>query len=373
MAGKRYKTSYPGIFFRLVKRVGGKGDEKVFYAVWTESGRVREARIGLEFRDNMTPAKAAKIRGQFMEHERLTPQEKRDRAAANLSITEIWDKYKLSLTVYSTRKSATSNFKRIPPPVANKRPYDITTREVAAWDSEMEAEGLSPQSRRHSLSLLARLIAWGQKNGHCDAPAGLTIDLPKTDNMKTEVLTDDQLASLQRALDSDFNQLAANAVRLAMLTGIRRSALFSLEWRDVDFERGFLTLRGSSAKSGRTASIPMSAPAREVLEELRDSPARQDSPFLFPTRGGKRRTILPKDFVTRVKKAANLPEGFRFLHGLRHNFASRMASSGKISLYTLQHLLTHESPEMTQRYAHLMDEALRRAAGVVDDVFKKDN
>ena len=116
----------------------------------------------------------------------------------------------------------------------------------------------------------------------------------------------------------------------------------------------------------------MSSSVQAIFEELRDSPIRPDGPLIWPTRGGAKRSGLPRDFVRRIRERADLPENFRFLHGLRHNFASRLASSGKVDLYTLQHLLTHESPEMTQRYAHLMDEAMRRAAGVVDEIFKKD-
>ena len=44
------------------------------------------------------------------------------------------------------------------------------------------------------------------------------------------------------------------------------------------------------------------------------------------------------------------------------------ASSGQVDLYTLQKLLTHKSPTMTQRYAHLRDDALKRAAGVAGDI-----
>ena len=75
----------------------------------------------------------------------------------------------------------------------------------------------------------------------------------------------------------------------------------------------------------------------------------------------------------RVKKKAGLPEDFRPLHGLRHNFASRLASSGQVDMYTLQKLLTHESPQMTQRYAHLRDEALRRAASLADSLLLQQN
>ena len=54
------------------------------------------------------------------------------------------------------------------------------------------------------------------------------------------------------------------------------------------------------------------------------------------------------------------------MHGLRHTFASHLASRGKVDLYTLQKLLPHGSPLMMQRYAHLADEALRKAAVVAD-------
>jgi hypothetical protein len=45
-----------------------------------------------------------------------------------------------------------------------------------------------------------------------------------------------------------------------------------------------------------------------------------------------------------------------------------LASSGKVDLYTLQKLLTHKSPVMTQRYAHLRDEALRNASTLAGQI-----
>jgi integrase len=45
-----------------------------------------------------------------------------------------------------------------------------------------------------------------------------------------------------------------------------------------------------------------------------------------------------------------------------------LASSGQVDLYTLQKLLTHKSAAMTQRYAHLRDETLRRASDLASDL-----
>jgi integrase len=63
-----------------------------------------------------------------------------------------------------------------------------------------------------------------------------------------------------------------------------------------------------------------------------------------------------------------LPRSFRANHGLRHSYASALASSGEVDLYTLQKLMTHKSPQMTQRYAHLRDETLRRGADVMSRI-----
>ena len=73
--------------------------------------------------------------------------------------------------------------------------------------------------------------------------------------------------------------------------------------------------------------------------------------------------------LKRVREKVGLPESFRPLHGLRHSFASWLASSGEVSMYELQKLLTHSSPQMTQRYAHLHDDALKKASGVASILF----
>ena len=75
--------------------------------------------------------------------------------------------------------------------------------------------------------------------------------------------------------------------------------------------------------------------------------------------------------VRRIANAAGLPKDFRPLHGLRHTYASMLASSGQVDLYTLQKLLTHKDHRMTERYAHLRDDALIKAAGVAGDIISQ--
>lgn len=89
---------------------------------------------------------------------------------------------------------------------------------------------------------------------------------------------------------------------------------------------------------------------------------------MFTWRAGIRRGNI-SSMLKRVCEKAGLPETFRPLCGRRHSFASRPASSGQVSMYELQKLLTHSSPQMTQRYAQLHDDALRKASDVAGALF----
>ena len=48
-----------------------------------------------------------------------------------------------------------------------------------------------------------------------------------------------------------------------------------------------------------------------------------------------------------------------------------LASSGEVDMYVLQKLLTHKSPQMTQRYSHLRDHALKNAAGLAGSIIEQ--
>jgi integrase len=188
-------------------------------------------------------------------------------------------------------------------------------------------------------------------------------------------MTPEQASAYFRALDEETDRDSAAYFRIMILTGIRKSALLSLRWDDIDLDRGFVTLRGSSAKSGKTSTIPLSAGAIEIFKGMSKKTITsgekkgQLSPYVWPGMEGGMRADFQR-MGRRLREKAGLPKSFRPCHGLRHCYASWLASSGKVDLYTLQRLLTHGSPAMTQRYAHLADDALKRAASVADSILE---
>ena len=86
-----------------------------------------------------------------------------------------------------------------------------------------------------------------------------------------------------------------------------------------------------------------------------------DHPFVFPGRMPNTPVMQPQRAFAAVLEAARISD-FR-IHDLRHTFASHMVQSGA-TLFEVQKALGHASSQMTQRYSHLADTALRDRAEV---------
>lgn len=375
---KREKTQYKGVYFRQQKKLGSDSLEKVYYIFYRTGGRGSkqvEEPVGRES-EGMTAAKASHIRADRARQKELNNREQREAIEqakqaeeAKPTIERLWLLYDESNPDRKSRKTDTGFYRNhLAPSFANKLPDEIVTLDIDRLRIK-KLKTLSPQTVKHILSLLRRVIRFGVKQGRCEMPlpSRLHFTFPKVENQKTENLTKEQMVAFLKALDEEPDQNAAAFIRLALTTGMRRGAIMALQWSDIDFERGFITLRGESAKNEKTERIPMSGSTGAVLEKI----DRTDSPYVFPGRNGGQRKDF-KRISKRVRDKAGLPADFRPLHGLRHTFASWMASSGDVDLYTLQKMLTHSSPVMTQRYAHLADEAMQRAAAVAGKLFDMD-
>lgn len=364
---KRHKTDYPGVFYREAKRIGGKGIEKVYYIVFKKDGKLFEEKAGRQYQNDMTPARAATIRGERIEGKRLSKKEiKAKETALKASEADKWNIDRLWIAYIKNKsnlKGLASDVTRymnyIKPSFGDKEPKDILPLDVDRIRIKL-LKTKSPGTVKNVLELLRRIINFGVKKNLCMG-LNFKIEMPKVNNIKTEDLTAKQLENLLEAIKKDTHPHAGSMMLMALYTGMRRGELFKLKWADIDFERGFINI--VDPKGGPSQKIPLNDAARGVLE----SHIKSKSPYVFPGRNGLQRTDINKD-VNAIKKAAGLPKDFRPLHGLRHVYASALASSGKVDLYVLQKLLTHKGSTMTQRYAHLRDEALKKASNLIGSI-----
>jgi integrase len=206
--------------------------------------------------------------------------------------------------------------------------------------------------------MFALAVRWRMRD---DNPAkGIERNL---EHHRRRYLSSDELMRLTTALAKYPDQQAANVIRLLLLTGTHRGEALSIRWADVDLTTGKWSKPPSSTKQKEHHEVPLSAPVRQLLSEMRDAQASKHSKrplgeFVFPSlsdsghlEGFKRswRTICKAAKITNLR-----------VHDLRHSYASQLVSGGA-SLPLIGALLGHASPTTTARYAHLAADPLRQA------------
>ncbi len=234
----------------------------------------------------------------------------------------------------------------------------VKVAEVSRRDVEVIHTGLreTPYHANRVLALLSKMfnlaVAWGWRG---DNPAR---GIPRFhEDRRQRWLSTDELTRLWSILEQHPNRRAANAVKLMILTGARRSEVLNATWDQFDLDRGVWTKPSHHTKQKRTEHVPLSGPALALLSALR-AEAEGDQMYLLPGNvpGNPLRGI--NRFWQRMCSEAGI-EGVR-LHDLRHTYASSLVSGG-VSLHIVGRLLGHTQPQTTARYAHLDDDALRKA------------
>jgi len=367
---KRFETKYAGVYYIKAKAIGSNKSEKIYYIRYRKNGNMIDEKAGRQYQDDMTPSKASGMRARRIEGKEPTNKERRELEKAlkeaeinKWTIKKLWTAYKENrpdLKSIVTDENRFNNY--IMPRFGEKEPGELIQLEIDRLRINL-LKKRAPQTVKHVLELIRRITNFGFKKG-LSARLNFAIEMPKVSNLKTEDLNPDQLSRLLEAIENDVHPDAGPMMKMALFTGMRRGEMFKLRWSNIDFDKGFILL--VDPKPGPDQRVPLNDPARELLQ----SHPRTKSPFVFPGRGGRQRVDI-KHAVNQIKKAAGIPKDFRALHGLRHVYASMLASSGEVDMYTLQKLLTHKSPIMTQRYAHLRDEALKKASGLAGDIITR--
>jgi integrase len=352
---ERFKTKYPGVFYVLSDQ-----GEKLFRIRYRKDGKLIEEKTA---KNDMTAAKAATIRAERIKGHVPSNQEKREatrKKENRWTIDKLWQEYKRQKTVFKGKGPDENRYLNyIEPSFGNKEPETIVPLDVDRVRLMMVKKGLSPQSTKLTVALLRRICNFGYRK-RLSSPLPFPVEIPKVNNLKTEDLTEQEMTSLLSAIAADKHPQAGNVMLMALYTGMRRGEIFRLEWKHIDFEKSFITL--VDPKGGEDQKIPLNDAARDLFKSI-----KKTSEYVFPGRKGKQRTDIHKH-ANSIRDAAGLPKSFRALHGLRHVFASGLASSGQVDLFTIQQLLTHKDPKMTQRYAHLRNEVLKRGAEVAGEL-----
>jgi integrase len=153
---------------------------------------------------------------------------------------------------------------------------------------------------------------------------------------------------------------------LLLLTGARRGEVLGMRWDQTSFQRVVWTKPASSTKQKKSHTVPLTAPAMQILSVIREAAEAgppvyhpDTCPWVFPSRKGNQPIGDIKHAWTTLRKAAEI-DGLR-VHDLRHAFGTYLASSG-LALPIIGRLLGHSQAATTNRYVHAELDPLRAAA-----------
>lgn len=173
------------------------------------------------------------------------------------------------------------------------------------------------------------------------------------------------------------------AIMLAVCYGLRRSEVLGLRWKDIDFERGTLTVcntvvqngdlrieaeRTKTVKSHRSiALLPMTTPyLRELYDKQKAAKLKTDKVVAWMDG----QEVRP-DFIYRKTKQLMSKCGLPVIrfHDLRHTAASLLAPH--VTPKQLQEFLGHEDISTTLGiYTHVLDDQKRETSAAMNNVLK---
>lgn len=344
-----------------------KAGRKSFLLRYTFREMKRALRIGEFPATSLSEARkiALEMRGQL--DRGIDPQSGRDRDRASPLFSAFVTEYLAYARAHKRSwKDDVGRLRTILPRFGSHRLSEISRREIELFLMDVRKTH-TPATTNRYLSLLSAIFKRAVvleclERNPCSGIARL-----QENNLQQRFLSTEEIGRLQAAMANAAPEVrvAVSAVQFLLLTGVRRQEALAARWEHVDVERRVLFVPHS--KSGRAKYVQLSDAALALLEAM---PHRGSSGWVFPSRRDASKPLRdPRKTFWALLKSAGITDRPR-LHDLRHTFCSLAINAGQ-SLYVVQGLVGHASPQTTMRYAHLANSTLRQATQAVADVVVK--
>jgi integrase len=277
-------------------------------------------------------------------------------------------------------------------PLQKLRPAHIVELEqrLRKEANRRNGTGLGPAAVQKVHAVLHRAMAHAVKWQAISVNPVSAVDRPVVPRTEIQVVSPAQARALLVALRGNPHELP---LRLALLCGLRLSELLALRWRDIDLERGTLTVRQAldlpaadgtprfkETKTHRSER-PVSLPA-QLVDDLREHRTRRlerrlaaplwaDFDLVFSNeRGEPVLAVTLRKYLYRVLADAGLPRVR--LHGLRHSMATLMLAAGEHPKVVSERM-GHSSVAFTlATYTHVIPGMHQDAAQRLADVLEQD-
>lgn len=351
-SGKRELTKYPGVYMRTSpeRKHDGKADV-CFDIAYNGAGRKVWEKVGWRS-EGYTAVMASQIRAERLRTVRHgnMPAAILDKRRPELTLGGAWEAYQGHLAKTKRPGTDISRWDRHLAGLAAQTIGSLSPLELERVKTALHAKALSPQSVKHCLALLRRVINHAiRMRLWVGANPVEQLALPHVDNKRFRFLSVEE-ADLLLATLKGRSKSTWSISLMSLYTGMRLGEVLGLRWEAVNL--GARVAQVLDPKNGRSRTVSLT---ESVVRMLVDTGADRHG-LVFAGRNGLRREI--SDTFARVVEEIGLNKGVTdrrgrvVFHTLRHTFASLLAMSG-VPLYQLMDLMGHRSIEMTKRYASL--------------------
>ena len=246
---------------------------------------------------------------------------------------------------------------------ATARLPDITGPRIQDYKNARLREGTGPVGINRDLSLLRLVLKQAKRERYI---AQNTLD-------NREHFLDERKQRLQArpfTLDEEQRLLSVAQgylrplILLLLDTGLRPNAeALALKWRDVDFDRGMVTVISSKTPAG-LRTVPMTNRLKEELLRWKKLTGPQNSQFVFfyPKDPLKHLLHVRKSWAHALKDAKVTN---RRLYDCRATYCSRMYAAG-IQPILIELLMGHAGSGLVHTYAKADDDFKRDAAAKLE-------
>lgn len=301
--------------------------------------------------------------------------------APQLTVNDVIDKWleeetaRVKISTVSTYRAYAERMLR---PVLGALPArQISNETVRTFIAELESDdcNYAKKTAHMAVNILKQVLVFGRTFGVAADPELCVLHQRASGPQMTNVLTKAEQTKLIAEL-GECGKPADLGILLSLKTGLRVGEVCGLQWGDIDFEAGFLTVRrtvmriiqpdhstevyiGAPKSESSQRRIPLS---RELLRFLK---ARRQADDVFVARGltkPQEPSTMQKHFKVVLRSAGIRDINF---HALRHTFATQCIDKG-FDAKSLSMILGHADVSTTLNiYVHPSMEKLRKLMGQV--------